>query len=158
MYTTCGMFSRVSIWFYFLRSPRSNKVISQVEKRLIASPCKELCWSQAFVGACTSMADNPHAPPSDEVRVRRYRGTSLIRKRTPLGPYRRPMPRGTWGGPGGWAFSHERGTPVKCIYDGSKPTWPPCIPFPHTGRRNPLVPKVDSGSTFASRRPHSQLS
>ena len=22
-----------------------------------------------------------------------YRGTSLIRKRTPLGPYRRPMPR-----------------------------------------------------------------
>ena len=24
---------------------------------------------------------------------REYRGTSLIRKRTPLGPYRRPMPR-----------------------------------------------------------------
>jgi len=23
----------------------------------------------------------------------RYRGTSLTRKRTPLGPYRRPMPR-----------------------------------------------------------------
>ena len=30
-----------------------------------------------------------------------YRGTSLIRKRTPLGLYRRPMPRvlgGFWGG------------------------------------------------------------
>ena len=30
-----------------------------------------------------------------------YRGTSLIRKRNPLGPYRRPMPRvleGSWGG------------------------------------------------------------
>ena len=30
-----------------------------------------------------------------------YRGTSLTRKRTPLGPYRRPMPRvrgGSWGG------------------------------------------------------------
>jgi hypothetical protein len=30
-----------------------------------------------------------------------YRGTSPIRKRTPLGPYRRPMPRvvgGSWGG------------------------------------------------------------
>ena len=25
--------------------------------------------------------------------VLRYRGTSHIRKRTPLGPYRRPMPR-----------------------------------------------------------------
>jgi len=32
---------------------------------------------------------------------RAYRGTSLSRKRTPLGPYRRPMPRvlgGFWGG------------------------------------------------------------
>jgi len=27
----------------------------------------------------------------------RYRGTSLIRKRTLLGPYRRPMPRVLWG-------------------------------------------------------------
>ena len=42
-----------------------------------------------------------------------YRGTSLIRKRTPLGPYRRPMPRGVLGG---WAFSHGRGTPV--AWDG----------------------------------------
>ena len=25
-----------------------------------------------------------------------YRGTSLIRKRLPLGPYRRPMPRALW--------------------------------------------------------------
>jgi len=37
-----------------------------------------------------------------------HRGTSLIRKRTPLGPYGRPMPRVL----GGWAFSYERGTPV----------------------------------------------
>jgi len=30
-----------------------------------------------------------------------YRGTSLMRKRTPLGPYRGPMagiPKGSWGG------------------------------------------------------------
>jgi hypothetical protein len=26
----------------------------------------------------------------------RYRGTSLTRKRNPLGPYRRPMPRAPW--------------------------------------------------------------
>ena len=38
-----------------------------------------------------------------------YRGTSLIRKRTPLGPYRRHKPRVV----GGWAFSYERGTPVR---------------------------------------------
>ena len=40
-----------------------------------------------------------------------YWGTSLIRKRTPLGPYRMPMPR-ILGEFGGGAFSYERGTPV----------------------------------------------
>ena len=35
-----------------------------------------------------------------------YRDTSLIRKRNPLGPYRRPVPRVL----GGWAFSYGRGT------------------------------------------------
>ena len=37
-----------------------------------------------------------------------YRGTSLARNHTPVGPYRRPMPRVL----GCWAFSYERGTPV----------------------------------------------
>ena len=46
-----------------------------------------------------------HSPSS------RYRGTSLIRKCTPLGPYRRPMP-GSRGVIGGWAFSYGRGTPA----------------------------------------------
>ena len=41
-----------------------------------------------------------------------YRGTALIRKRTPLGPYRRPMPRTLGESQGGWAFFHRRGTPV----------------------------------------------
>ena len=36
------------------------------------------------------------------------RATSLKRKRTPLGPYRTPMP----GVLGGWTLSYERGTPV----------------------------------------------
>ena len=40
-----------------------------------------------------------------------YRGTSLTRKRTPLGPYRRPMPM-VLGVLGGWAFSYGRGTPA----------------------------------------------
>ena len=35
--------------------------------------------------------DFPKGFYSPEMRV--YRGTSLIRKRSPLGPYRRPMPR-----------------------------------------------------------------
>ena len=37
----------------------------------------------------------------DTARHSKYRGTSLIRKRTPLGPYRRPVPwvlGGSWGG------------------------------------------------------------
>ena len=33
-----------------------------------------------------------------------YRGTSLIRKRTPLGPYRRPMPKVLGGSQGGGRF------------------------------------------------------
>ena len=41
-----------------------------------------------------------------------YRGTSLIRKCTRPGTYRRPM-YGVLGGVlGGWTFSYERGTPV----------------------------------------------
>ena len=48
--------------------------------------------------------------PSNEVPV--HRGTSLTRKRSPLGPYRRPMPRVLWGSYGGWAFSYGRGPRV----------------------------------------------
>ena len=33
-----------------------------------------------------------------------YRGTSLIRKRPPLGPYSRTMPRNIWGSYGGGRF------------------------------------------------------
>jgi hypothetical protein len=36
----------------------------------------------------------------------------LKRKRTPLGPFHRPMPKVPGGVLGGWAFSYERGTPV----------------------------------------------
>ena len=41
-----------------------------------------------------------------------YRGTSLIRKRTPPGPYRRPMRRPIPRVLCGWAFSYGRSTPV----------------------------------------------
>jgi len=41
-----------------------------------------------------------------------YRGTSLIRKLPPLGPYRSPMPRALRWSYGGGAVSYERGTPV----------------------------------------------
>ena len=40
-----------------------------------------------------------------------YRGKSLIRNRTPLGPYRRPMPKVL----GGWTFSHRRDAHVWCV-------------------------------------------
>ena len=35
-----------------------------------------------------------------------YRVTAIIRKRTPLGPYRKSMPRVLGGFLGGWAFSY----------------------------------------------------
>jgi len=51
---------------------------------------------------CLRLAPRPledHAPSLD------YRGTSLIRNRTPLGPYRRPMPRFLGGSKEGGRFS-----------------------------------------------------
>ena len=41
------------------------------------------------------------------VMLDEYRGTSLTRKRTPLGPYSSPMPLGTYGDPRGVGVSHE---------------------------------------------------
>ena len=47
-------------------------------------------------------------PPSPPAHRELYRGTSLIRKRTPLGPYRRPMPRVLgWSQGGGRFFMGE---------------------------------------------------
>ena len=52
---------------------------------------------------------------SEEQRSRcgGYRCTLLIRQDPSVGPYSRPMPRGPYGGPMGWAFSYERGTPAQ---------------------------------------------
>jgi hypothetical protein len=44
---------------------------------------------------------------------RDYKGTSLIRKRLPVGPYSSPLPRALWWSYGGGAFSFQRGTPVE---------------------------------------------
>ena len=63
-------------------------------------------------------------PLHEESRCVHYRGTSLVRKCTPLGPYRRPMPRVLGGVLGGWAFSYWRGTPV--AGDAATGLWGPC--------------------------------
>jgi len=42
----------------------------------------------------------------------RHRVTPLIRKRHPIGPYSRTMPRALWKSYGEAAVSYERGTPV----------------------------------------------
>ena len=47
-----------------------------------------------------------------------YRGILLTRKRTPPGPYRRPMPKVPRGSKGGGAFSYGRGTHVHPIFSG----------------------------------------
>ena len=46
------------------------------------------------------------------LNLQRYRGTPPTSKRTPLGPYRRPVPRVLGGISGGLAFYYGRGTPV----------------------------------------------
>ena len=47
-----------------------------------------------------------------------YRGTSLTRKRTPIGSYRKPMLRALWCSEGG-GVSYERGTPVAVTDSGA---------------------------------------
>ena len=50
-------------------------------------------------GSPLCLADFPMPPPAQDpgayrlLRISHYMGTSLIRKRLPLGPYRRAMPR-----------------------------------------------------------------
>ena len=56
------------------------------------APALTLVSSQSFLMT-------PSCSSNEEEHMARYRGTSLKRKRTPLGPYRRPMPRVVRGGP-----------------------------------------------------------
>jgi len=51
------------------------------------------------------------------LRPQMYRGALLIRKRTPLGPYRRPLSRVLLGVRGGWAFFYGSGTPISLVVD-----------------------------------------
>ena len=79
-----------------------------------------------------------------------YMGTSLMRKRLSLGPYRRPVLR-VLGVVGGWSFSYERGTPVGCSRMFSKVwkvlegllqgylTYKKCTPLGPYRRRMPRV-------------------
>ena len=85
--------------------------------RTRTAPSREVLRSYAeryrrTLGRCGSVisrsprgADRARRPCA---AVRTYMGTSLTRKRTSPGPYRRPMPRVLRG----WAFSYGRGTPV----------------------------------------------
>ena len=50
----------------------------------------------------------------EDLELRVYRGTSPIRKRAPLAPYRRSRPRVL----GGWAFSYGQGTPGGTLLKG----------------------------------------
>ena len=76
-----------------------------------AESCPSLSQSRVMSLTLTKLGHVPHShaavccPRAAALLI--YRGTSLTRKRTPLGPYRRPMPRvleGSWGG-----RAHARG-------------------------------------------------
>ena len=73
--------------------------------------------AQLRLCTCPSSRDlNAFSQESLEVSLETCcKGTSLIRIRTSLRPYRRPMPRVL----GEWAFSYGRGTCVAAI----KPIW-----------------------------------
>ena len=80
-----------------------------------------------------------------------YRGTSLTRKRTPLGPCRRPMSRVRGGVPGGYAISNERGSLVSfCAWFGGNYSW--TVDRACTPHSDPLCGDGDSSSGPESAR------
>jgi hypothetical protein len=81
---------------------------------LIVETCPEANVSRS--GHIPQVASSQYPPTAQG-----YRGTSLIRKRIPLGPYRRPMPRVLGGSLGGGRFlmsevplylAHKKSPPV----------------------------------------------
>jgi hypothetical protein len=71
----------------------------------------------------------PNPSPLFSTMIQGYRGTSLIRKRTPLGPYSRPMRKVLEGG----AVSYERGTPVPYMSGGGSMPKPSPFLYHDTG-------------------------
>ena len=81
--------------------PRDNGSPRKHLKTTIADPPLPHDFSRAFEGPDKNFHGHREHKAVDGFAPRRhvhdrgggYRGTSLIRKSTPLGPYRRPMPR-----------------------------------------------------------------
>ena len=95
-----------------LRTRRSNFGRTTKSKHAKSGVCSRrinfeksifISMSELSLGEITTRRSHDILPVSPT-----YRGTSLTRKRTPLGLYRRPMPRVL----GGWVFSHGRGIPA----------------------------------------------
>ena len=93
----------------------------------------DLCSPQAGMGTyrgtvqghLTNGNVQRYLTDSPQAEMRTRRGTSLMRKRTPLGSYRRPMLRVLGGVLGGWAFSYGRGTPAMLSCEvGKIKSWP----------------------------------
>ena len=95
--------------------------------------------------------ENPHtslhstkSPPTPRIEST-YRGTSLTRKRTPLGPYRRPMPRVIWG-------SQEGG----CFLMGEVPLYMPTSAPARYLREVPSFPVHETAQSGTSSNPCAQ--
>ena len=81
-------------------------LMSEVPLQLLSTTCR-VCPTLAVTGPDRTWPDVKMFRWLPATASVRYRGTSLMRKCTPLGPYRRhmPIPRGVLGG---WAFSYGR--------------------------------------------------
>ena len=121
-------------------------------------PLYVYCWTLRRCVSLKSSRSCTHDWRERDWSSRGYRGTSLIRKCTPLGPYRRPMPRvlgGSWGGgrfimgevllEGGWVLFRfiisllsMLHTSMQC--DGrSFPSSPPTLSTHRGYRSTPLI-------------------
>ena len=68
-----------------------------------ATPCRMTTTPCRTTGGTLHGVVSPEFLDYD-VGIALYRGTLLIRKRPPLGPYNSPMPRALWGSWGGGRF------------------------------------------------------
>ena len=93
-----------SVTFGATPPPRRTELVSpeRLASLIFARLSSIVQKSHRLVLCGLVLAANGSHPPSGE-----YRGTSILRNSTPLGPYSRPMPRALWWSYGGSGFLCE---------------------------------------------------
>ena len=154
---------RVSVRVYLSTATSSDLPAPTVSRRLMrhrqSGPGLHLC-DLSFSSPDQTSPTPKNTRATVHLFETPYRGASLVRKRTPMGPYCRPMP-GVLGGSQGVGHFHMCEVPLcapPCLGDASPLSAPTPFPPPrfHLPPAVPCLPPRDhlllSASCFPSRR------